>query len=107
MEQVDVALIVALDEEYQTIRRTIGITPSESADRVHIFEVPNSAEHGCSLKMAVHVTGEMGLVPTASATDMVIERYSPKLLISIGLSGQLSSSSMSCVIATSLSRSSM
>lgn len=90
MEEVDIALIVALDEEYQTIRRTVGISPIKSIDRVHSFTLPKPGATDCDLKMVVHVTGEMGLVPTASATDMVLDRFNPRWLVSIGLSGQLS-----------------
>jgi hypothetical protein len=33
MDKVDVARVVALDEEYQTIRQTLGISPYVSAKR--------------------------------------------------------------------------
>ena len=89
MEEVELALIVALDEEYQTIRRTLGISPTDSVDRIHAFSLPHLADTGQASRMVVHVTGEMGLLPTASATDMVLSRFRPKWLVSIGLSGQL------------------
>ena len=91
MTNVDVALVVALDEEYQTIRRTLGISPKESAERVHIFEVQGAGKSDRTLKMVIHVTGEMGLVPTANATNMVLDKFSPEWLVSIGLAGQLNS----------------
>ena len=90
MEVVDIALIVALDEEYQTIRRTLGTTPTSSFERTHLFNLPIAKHPGKQVTMAVHVIGEMGLVPTTSATDSVLDRFNPSWLVSIGLSGQLS-----------------
>lgn len=89
MEQVDIALVVALDEEYQTFRRTLGLDPQRSAERMHHFVMGDRGSRPVS--MVVYVTGEMGLNQATSATDLLLTKFAPKWLVSIGLSGHLES----------------
>lgn len=87
MEDADIALVVALSEEFETIKGAIGLSPYKSEDGIEYFSVSDGATQ---CKLVAYTTNEMGLVPTVCATDMLLDRINPKWLISIGLSGQLS-----------------
>jgi 5'-deoxynucleotidase YfbR-like HD superfamily hydrolase/nucleoside phosphorylase len=84
-----VAIMIALEEEYETWLRAIDLTPERSIDGYHYFRIRDNGSNRPEY-FAVNVVGEMGLVPAVAATDALLSKISPKYLISIGLSGQLS-----------------
>lgn len=87
---IAVAIMIALEEEYEALLHALDLTPVKSVDAYHYFLIPGASFNNNQEYFVINVIGEMGLVPAVAATDALLGKFTPKHLVSVGLSGQLS-----------------
>jgi nucleoside phosphorylase/5'-deoxynucleotidase YfbR-like HD superfamily hydrolase len=96
------AFVIALKEEFSTIASALNVSYSKhrvGTELVYAFDLPSISERRRSC-VAVLVD-DMGNTESATVTANLLSHYSPTVIVSIGISGSLSSDATLCDLAVS------
>lgn len=85
-QQIDVALVVALDEELKTFEKMFG-TDLEFVDPYYAFKFEDA--EGRDRSGLVGYIGEMGNEQSFAYTERLLARYQPTVVVSVGLAGMM------------------
>lgn len=88
---VDVAVVIALQEEFDILGRIFGpVVHQENRGRYTVHHFCYQASDGGKHSLIAACTGQMGNQESRALTKQLLDCYAPKLVVCIGISGNLS-----------------
>jgi nucleoside phosphorylase len=92
--QVDLALLIALPEEFRVLIQALGtdyqhVLDASDGSHTYYFQRP-AAQHPQPYRCAAKLVGAMGSLNTGLAAQHLLERLNPATLVMLGIAGGLS-----------------
>jgi nucleoside phosphorylase len=87
---VDVAVFIALKDEFDWFREILNLPVTTVQDGPYFFYVMDyGVEDASSYKLVLALGGNMGITAAAMTTSVLLQRFSPRTIVNIGIAGGL------------------